>query len=78
MFERGISPDQVYEIVTSGEVIEDYPDDKPYPSVLLLGHAQDKILHAVVARDPVAGDCYIVTVYMPDTTIWSDDFRKRR
>ncbi len=78
MFERGISPSQVQQIVQSGEVIEDHPEDKPYPSVLLCGHIKGITLHAVVAYDSDAGDCYIVTVYAPDAAIWSDDFKKRR
>lgn len=28
---------EVYEAVCSGEVIEEYPEDKPYPSVLIFG-----------------------------------------
>ncbi len=78
MFEREITPDTVVRIVEIGEVIEEYPDDHPYPSVLLCAQIQAKTLHAVVAYDSVAGDCYIVTVYVPDATLWSDDFRKRR
>ncbi len=32
-----LSFDEVYLSVFSGEVIEDYPDDKPYPSCLIYG-----------------------------------------
>lgn len=34
----------------SGEVVEDYPDDKPYPSRPVLGRSGDTP-HVVVAED---------------------------
>lgn len=37
MFQRGIPPDAVTQIIAEGEVIADYLEDQPYPSVLLLG-----------------------------------------
>jgi hypothetical protein len=33
-----LSFDEIYLSVFQGEIIEDYPDDKPYPSCLVLGH----------------------------------------
>jgi len=37
MFRRAISVEDVRRVLADGETIEDYPDDKPYPSRLLLG-----------------------------------------
>ena len=37
MFERKISVADIRQVLGAGEVIEAYPDDKPYPSRLLLG-----------------------------------------
>ena len=37
MLERGISRKEVFEVMLEGEVIEDYPDDKPFPSALIFG-----------------------------------------
>ena len=78
MFQRGINPDAVAQIVASGEIIADYPDDQPYPSALLLGFHGDQPVHAVVAHDPATGDCHLVTIYWPDPAIWDETFRKRR
>jgi len=39
MFQRGINPDAVAQLVANGEVIADYPDDQPFPSALLLDFA---------------------------------------
>jgi hypothetical protein len=32
-----ITDQELYEAICTGEVIETYPDDTPYPSVLLFG-----------------------------------------
>ena len=37
MFERQLSVEDVEAVIDSGETIEDYPDDTPYPSRLVLG-----------------------------------------
>jgi hypothetical protein len=77
MFQRGISPEAVSELLQSGEVIASYPDDKPYPSVLLLGFVEQQPVHAVVARDPATAACYVVTVYRPDPLLWEPGFRTK-
>ncbi len=48
MFERKIKKDQVIEILKFGMEIENYQDDSPYPSKLLLGYVQDMPIHVVV------------------------------
>lgn len=78
MFQRGISPETVAEIVANSEVIADYPDDKPFPSALLLGYNGNQPVHAVVARKLATGDCYLVTIYWPDPVIWDESFKRRR
>ena len=78
MFQRGIDPDTVAQVVASGEVLADYPDDQPFPSTLILGFHRGQPVHAVVARDSLTGDCYLVTIYRPDPLIWDEMFRKRR
>lgn len=45
-----IGEQEVYEAVCSGEIIEDYPDDEPYPSALVCGFtANARPIHAVCA-----------------------------
>jgi len=51
--ERGIPQKDVWEVLQSGERIEDYPDDTPYPSALFLGFVAYKPLHAVAAFDKI-------------------------
>ena len=78
MFQRGIDPDAVAQIVSSGEVIADYPDDRPFPSTLILGFHGGQPVHAVVARDPGSGECHVVTIYRPDPVMWNEAYKKRR
>lgn len=78
MFHRRISRDDVRNIITYGEVIKEYPDDKPYPSRLMLGFSRNRILHVVLSSDDENETCHIITAYEPDPKIWTEDFRKKR
>jgi len=78
MFERSVAPEAVVRIIREGEIIAAYPDDRPFPSVLILGFERNEPLHLVVARDPASGICFVVTVYRPDPTLWSEDFKTRK
>jgi hypothetical protein len=78
MFERSIGRDEVAVAVASGEVIAEYPDDTPFPSVLLLQIVGERPLHVVASEDPASGTCYIVTAYPPDPELWNPDFKTRR
>lgn len=61
----------------TGEIIEQYPDDLPYPSCLIYGHAVDgKVIH-VVASDN--GDfSKVITAYIPNTIKFESDLRTRK
>jgi hypothetical protein len=78
MFERAISPDEVKDVVTQAEMIEEYPGDIPFPSILILGFVDKRPVHVVAAVDKKTDNCYVITVYIPDASIWNDDFRTRR
>lgn len=78
MLARGISREDVFEVLSSGEVIEDYPTDTPFPSALLLGWRRNEPLHVVVALDSVSLQGYIITVYHPDLEHFEPDFKTRR
>jgi hypothetical protein len=78
MLERGISRQGVFDVLLSGEQIEDYPDDTPFPAALFLGWKESKPLHVVVALDPVSQWGYIITAYRPDLEHFEPDFKTRR
>lgn len=73
-----ISDQEVYEAISNGEVIETYPEDMPYPSVLIFGMTSNhRPLHAVCAYDSEDNRVVIVTVYQPDSTRW-EGYRSRK
>ncbi len=78
MMERGISRDIVKEVLLPGELIEDYPSDKPYPSALFLGWPQGEPFHVVTALDSESGFCFIITAYRPDLEHFESDYKIRR
>ena len=78
MFERQISPEDVRYVVESGETIQEYPDDTPYPSRLILGWKMQRPIHVVVADNEADDEKIIVTVYEPDPVQWTDDFKRRK
>lgn len=78
MFERGITVDEVEAAIKNGEVIEDYPDDTPYPSQLVLGWSDSRPLHVVLARNLSENELIVVTVYEPDPALWEGGFIRRK
>jgi len=79
MMERDIYKEEVKKTLIEGEVIEEYPDDKPYPSYLVLRiNEESKPLHVVVSIDNQKHWCYIITTYRPDKKYFEDDFKTRK
>ncbi|MBI2900308.1 MAG: DUF4258 domain-containing protein [Planctomycetes bacterium] len=75
---RRISAEEIRTVISTGETIEDYPDDRPYPSRLLLGFVAGRALHVVTAYNAVADETIVITAYDPDPQHWEPDFRRRR
>ena len=61
-----------------GERIEEYPDDTPLPSYLMLGSGAARVLHVVAADDPEADETIVITTYEPDPRDWEVDFKTRK
>ncbi|MBI2422566.1 MAG: DUF4258 domain-containing protein [Candidatus Hydrogenedentes bacterium] len=75
--ERGITRSEVLQAMLTGEVIEVYAEDRPYPSCLILSRATQP-LHVVAAVDPQALQTHIITAYRPDAAHFHDDWKTRR
>ena len=75
MFERNISTDDLIAIISTGEIIEDYPKDEPCPSVLMIGLINAVAYHTVIAICP--DHIRVITVYIPEEDKWIE-YRKRR
>ena len=78
MFERAIGSADVLEVIGSGKVVAEYPDDEPFPSFLMLGYVGGRPLHVVVAMEGEGRTCHVVTAYDPDPALWGEDFKTRR
>lgn len=74
--ERHISPNKVKYAILSGEVIEDYPEDKYGPSCPICGVTKKgAVLHVQCSVGPV----WIITAYDPtlNPEEWEADFKRR-
>ena len=75
--QRGISIDDVISCIKNGEIIEQYPDDYPFPSCLILGSSTHHLLiHVFVGSD--LNTLWIVTAYYPDAEKWDATFKLRK
>lgn len=78
IFQRHIGRKDVFEVLNKGEVIEEYLEDKPWPSALFLGWVDNQPLHVVAAYSKDIQKVAIVTVYEPSLEYFENDFRTRR
>jgi len=75
MIERSIDRYEVEQTVLTGEIIEDYPDDKYSPSCLIYRRTRkDRDLHVQISFPPLV---VVITTYEPDPAEWID-FKIRR
>ena len=73
-----LSFDEIFFSVLQGEIIEDYPSDKPYPSCLIYGDSfTGEPIHSVWAYNPDTEWAVLITVYRPDPERWIN-WRTRR
>lgn len=73
-----LSFDEIFFSVLNGEIIEDYPTDKPYPSCLIYGKSfAGEPIHSVWAYNPATQWAVLITVYRPDPNRWIE-WRIRR
>ena len=75
--ERQVEKDDLFNIIMNGEIIEQYPNDYPFPSCLILGNS--------IAGDPLHIVCglgknkvWVINVYIPDLDEWETDLKTRK
>lgn len=75
--ERGIKYNDIISCIQTGEIIEQYPNNFPNPSCLILGlNCQKKYLHVVCGPD---GEyLWIITAYYPSQDKWQADLKTRK
>jgi|SRR5690606_29449864 len=77
MFSRDISTEDIEATIKFGEIISDYPNDKPLPSCLILGYVSNRPLHLVIAINETENKCVVITAYEPDPSIWDQNFKSK-
>ena len=78
MAQRRISEEDVEHVLLTGETVEAYPNDTPYPSELLLGWCGNRPVHVVAATDKTNQRKIVITVYVPDPVKWETNFKRRK
>lgn len=73
-----IAVQEVFEAVSNAKIIENYPEDEPYPSCLIYGRTtRDRPLHLVCAYSVDDDMTIVITAYQPDPEHWID-FERRK
>lgn len=72
---RRVLHDDIKQVIASGDVIEEYPDNLSYPKILLMSHVREEPLYVSCAFD--GSYAYIVTVHWYDPTRWIDPWTRR-
>jgi hypothetical protein len=72
MRQRNIRYEDIKKTIKTGEIIEQYPDDYPFPSCLI--NSGD--LHLVCGIGE--GVLYIITVYHPSSSQWGNEGKTRK
>lgn len=75
--QRGIKQADIKNCIMTGEIIEQYPDDFPFPSCLIFGYAvSNRVLHTVVSDEGTLSR--IITAYFPSNEKFERDLKTRR
>lgn len=74
--DRMITRLEVRRVIENGEIVEDYQNDPRGHSCLLLGFGDEqRPIHVVCAPKP--DYLAIITAYLPDQNVWTNNFKKR-
>ena len=72
---REISLEEIKHCISTGEITEHYPNDKPYPSCLILGYVKHhRPLYVLCALGDIV---HIITVHWLDPSKWLDPKTRR-
>ena len=77
LFQRNISQKDIEKALLTGEIIEEYENDYPFPSYLVYGlNLNNEVLHIVCGVNET--ELWIITAYYPDNIKWEKDLKKRK
>ena len=73
-----INDHEICQILTKREIIENYPDDVPYPSCLIYGrNDKNRPLHIVCAYSSEDDLAIVITAYQPHPDRWIGFTRRK-
>ena len=77
---RAIPRSQILDAAGNIDLVEQYPDDKYFPSYLMLAKAKAKrdAIHILFAVDVLGDNVRVVTAYRPDLDEWEPSLLARR
>jgi len=76
--QRSITRETIIAAVESYEIVEAYPEDKYFPSYLLLGRQNEEVFHALFGTDVDGQNVRVITAYYPSPIEWEEDLKTRR
>ncbi len=74
--ERNITLNEIIRCIMNGEIIENYPEDYPFPSSLILECKIGNPIHVVAGIGN--NKLWIITAYYPDLKHWDNDYKTRK
>jgi hypothetical protein len=76
--QRFIARETIIQAAESYEIVEEYREDKYFPSYLLLGRQGEEGFHVLFGADTEGQNVRIVTAYYPSLEEWEADLKTRR
>ncbi len=77
MFQRKITMKNVFDVLKSFEIVEEYTEDSPFPSYLIMGFSQKEPFHIVLSLNEEDLELHMITVYRPAKDMWDEKYRRR-
>jgi len=76
--QRFIARETIIRAADTYEIVEAYPDDKYFPSYLLLAREGVDGFHVLFGADVEGRNVRIITAYYPSPDEWEADLKTRR
>jgi hypothetical protein len=75
---RGVRTSEIFTVILSGQIIEQYPKARPYSEGLMMAFVRnDQPLYVAVAYDAKSRYIDIITVHWLDQTKWQDPWTRK-
>jgi len=76
--QRPITRQMIIDAAPSYEIVAAYPEDKYFPSYLVLGRVGSDAFHVLFGTDVPGRNVRVVTAYYPSPEEWEPDLKTRR